>query len=177
MNVSFNMNFSSIFFRIVIIDKKYDGMSATQSKSLDRVEGTKVGQTSDVPLASPSQQLNVPPYHESLPPYYIVMDPPSYASVILQPDQSEAQSSTIETGNSTSAAKVCKTAILQTKKYGLYAICSSIFIITPAIQLLYGIEHKDNCSMNNLIPIYLIVSGVLGLASIVIVILVVNVFF
>ncbi len=47
----------------------------------------------------------------------------------------------------------------------------------PITQLVIGILHKDDCSMNHLIPIFLIVSGAAGLFLILLSICMVSIFF
>jgi hypothetical protein len=52
------------------------------------------------------------------------------------------------------------------------AFCLMVLVIAmvsiPMTQLIVGILHKNNCPMNHLIPIYLIVAGVIGLFLIII---------
>jgi hypothetical protein len=45
----------------------------------------------------------------------------------------------------------------------LIILVIAIIGIIPLTQLIVGSVHKNNCPMNHLIPIYLIVAGVIGL--------------
>jgi hypothetical protein len=50
----------------------------------------------------------------------------------------------------------------------------AIIAVIPLTQLIVGIIHKGDCSMNYLIPIYLIVAGAIGLTMVIISIIRVN---
>jgi hypothetical protein len=52
--------------------------------------------------------------------------------------------------------------------FWLIVLVIAIIGIIPLTQLIVGSVHKNNCPMNYLIPIYLIVAGVIGLFIIII---------
>ncbi len=44
----------------------------------------------------------------------------------------------------------------------IYLICFCVLVALPMIELIIGIIYLKECSMNNLIPIYLIVAGLIS---------------
>jgi hypothetical protein len=53
-------------------------------------------------------------------------------------------------------------------------IILSVLLIVPILQLAIGAAYRDQCTINSNIPVYLIVTGVCGIASIVLTLVIVR---
>jgi hypothetical protein len=69
------------------------------------------------------------------------------------------------------------TVLAVTLGFWLITLIIAIAGVIPLTQLIIGSLYKNTCPMNHLIPIFLIVSGVVGLVLVIISIGIVSIFF
>lgn len=86
----------------------------------------------------------------------------------------QAQSDTTSISHERSTRWFSQISSMSTSWLSLYVIYYIIFISLSITQLLTGIRHANECPIDPLIPMYLIVSGAVSIAIVVLSILKVN---
>ena len=97
---------------------------------------------------------------------------PNIQSSYLLPDSSSTQQESVSQGTKPVGGKVLTTTL------AFFVIGAAFIVVTgiPITQVIIGSLHKNQCPINPLIPIYLIVAGVVSLVLLMLMILTVRFF-